>query len=130
MKQLKFIIIVTIFSILPCYAIRRGYVIEEVMLPTRTESNPLNFASDTQAYTTGIGGITFTYPVGWFNQPPIVQLAVQQDVAHPTSETFGAEIVSNSTTSTTVMVYEVNGGVVSEAPSGVVTVILLAIDNS
>lgn len=128
MKQLKLIIILTtIFSILPSYAQVIGYYIQEVVLPTRIEMNTVNFFDDTQSYTTG--GITFTYPSGWFTQPPMIQVTLQQNVSHATTLTYTAEVVSNSTTSTVVMVYEINAGVVSDAPTGVVTIIISAVDS-
>ena len=131
MKQLKLIFIITItFLILPCSAAMiTGFVTKEIITGNMIERDPLNFAVDQQNYTTG--GVTFTYPAGWFTQPPLVQIAVIQNSAHPTTETFGAEVSANSTSSTTVMVYQVSsGGTVNEAPGSAITVCLLAIDNS
>jgi len=52
-----------------------------------------------------------------------------QNANHPSSETYVAEVSANSTSSTTVMVYEISSGLVSEAGTGLVTVCILALDN-
>jgi len=83
--------------------------------------------SDTQNYTTG--GLIFTYPTNIFIASPIVQISVQPNAAHPDTETYTAEIISNSMTATTIMVYKVSGGIVTEAPNGSVMVNLLALAN-
>jgi len=104
-----------------------GYVIQETILPTRTERAPLNFVSDSQPYITG-GGVIFNYPVGWFTQAPIVTVTLQQDVSHPNNIAYVTEVSNNTPTSTTVMVYQVSTGVINEAPTGVMTVCLFALD--
>ena len=130
MKQHIFtFILLTIFSTIPCYGMEAAFVTQVTVIGDRVERAPLNIASDAQPYITGLGGVTFAYPANWFTQPPIVQISLQQDSVHPTTQTFVAEVSANSTTSTTVMVYQVNAGLVNEAPTGVITVCLLAINN-
>jgi hypothetical protein len=88
----------------------------------------LNFASDSQNYTSG--GVTFNYPTDLFTQPPRVQISPQPNSPHPTTETFVAEITTNSASATTITVYNINAGVVSEAANGSVTVYLFALADS
>ena len=120
----------TILPTISCYgATAVGYIMQETILPTRIERAPLNYMDDFQNYTSGIGGVTFNYPVGWFTQAPIVQISVQQNVPHATNLAYVVEVSANSTTSTTVMVYQVSSGFVSEATTGAISICLLAIDN-
>ena len=130
MKPLHYVVILFNFITIPSYGVQAyGTLIREIITTNMTERDPLDYVSDEQSYTSGIGGIVFVYPASFFTQPPIVQLSILQNVAHPNTETYVAEISANSTASTTVMVYKVSGGVVSEAPTGVITVCLLAIDD-
>lgn len=132
MKQLKFALLVLItLSASPCYGtLAAGFITREVITGNMTTRSQQFYASDGQNYTSGVGGIIFTYPAGWFTLPPIVQTSVLQNVSHSTNETYIAEISSNTATSTTIMVYQVSFGVVNEAPSNSVTVCLLAIADS
>src|SRR6266404_3703808 len=123
MKQLNYILIIVNFFSMPCYAVMAyGYLERTVILPDRDERSPLSFVSDAQTYTNGVGGITFTYPVSLFTSPPCVQVSIVQNVGHPDTQAYVAEVSANSASSTTVMVYVVNAGLVSEAPTGVITV--------
>jgi hypothetical protein len=131
MKQLKLIFIAAFtFLTIPCSGAQTtGIIIQEIITTGMTERVALNYVADQQAYTNGIGGITFSYPVGWFNQPPFVQISIIQNAGHPTTQAYVAEVSANSTTSTTVMVYLVNSGVVNEAATSSVTVALWAVDD-
>ena len=126
-KLIKLFIITALLQAFPSYGMLMGVLTEQTTTTDMISLSSLNYAFDTQTYTTG--GITFTYPTGFFNFPPFVQIAVQPTNSHPTTETFGAEINTNSAGSTTIMVYLVNAGVVSEAPDASVTVFLIAIAN-
>ncbi len=128
MKQLKLILITAItFLMIPCYGMVTGVVTQTTQTFDMASRSQLNYVIDQQNYTTG--GATFTYPVGWFTQPPFIQIAVIQNIPHSTNETFGAEVSTNSAGSTTIMVYQVSFGVVSEAPDSSITVCLLAVAN-
>lgn len=130
MKHLKYLIIILNFFSMPCYAVMAyGYLERTVIFPTRDERSQWGFVSDAQPYTNGIGGITFNYPAGIFTQPPCVQVSIMQNAAHPNTETYVAEVSANSTSSSTVMVYVINAGVINEAPTGVITVCIFALDN-
>jgi hypothetical protein len=129
MKQLKLILIIAItFLTIPCSAIITGMMIQETTTGDMTERDILNYAIDQQLYATG--GITFTYPVGWFSAPPYVQVSVGQNEVHPTTETYVAEVSVNTSTGTTVMVYKVSSGVVTEAPDSTLIIYLLAAGQS
>lgn len=131
MKQFKYIFILFITSsAISCYGTQAyGFITREIITNNLIERSPLGYVSDEQSYTSGVGGIVFTYPANFFTTAPLVQLSILQNSAHPTTETYVAEVSSNSLNSTTVMVYQISGGVVSEAPTGVVTVCLFAIDD-
>src|SRR5438309_10366327 len=108
MNQLKLtFVLLTIFSTIPCYGMAAGALTQITTTGDRIERAPLNIASDAQVYTSGIGGVTFGYPANWFIQPPIIQVSLQQNSSHPTTQTFVAEVSANSISSTTIMVYEV-----------------------
>jgi hypothetical protein len=131
MKQLK-CILVTLIAVYatPCYGtLTAGFVTQETITGNMTNRAQLFFASDGQNYTSGVGGITFSYPTNWFTVPPIVQVSVLQNAAHPTNITYVANITASSATTTTVMVYEISFGAVTEAPTNSVTVCLLAIED-
>jgi hypothetical protein len=104
-----------------------GFIIQEIITPNMVSRSPLNYASEGQNYTTG--GVTFSYPSGWFTLPPIVNVSILQNAPHSTNTTYVAELSANTATSTTVMVYQVSFGVVNEAPNNSVTVCLLAIED-
>ena len=127
MKQLKLIFITAItFLMIPCYGtMAAGFVTQMTETTNTIERDPLNYAIDQKSYTTG--GVTFTYPAGWFTQPPFIQVTVIQNSAHSINETYEAEVCTNSAGSTMVMVYKVNFGIVSEAPNSSITVCLLAV---
>lgn len=75
------------------------------------------------------GGLTFTFN-NTFNNIPRVLVTVQLvSPASPTT-TYSAVITAISTTSVTVMVYDIsNGGTVAEAATNEVDVTMFAIDN-
>ena len=134
MKKLLYtlsILSISLTFILPCHAMMVGTIETNVDIDDSTERIPVSYANDAQLYTTG--GVTFNYPVGLFavTTTPSVQVGIQPVVAHPTTETFVAEISANGPLSTTIMVYNLvtTLGVVSiaEAPNGSVTVYLMAI---
>jgi len=127
MKQLKLILIIAItFLMTPCAkALTSGMIIQETITGDMTERDPLNYAIDQQMYTTG--GITFTYPTGWFSVPPYVQVSLIQNATHPTNITYTVEVTANSATSTSVTVYQITSGFVSEATNNTFIVQLLAI---
>jgi hypothetical protein len=102
-----------------------GTIIQNISANSSTTHIESSFATDYQSYTTG--GITFSYPTGLFTQSPLIQISIYPSSSHPTTETFTAEISGNSDISTTVMVYNISGGVVSEAPASSVTVYLFAV---
>ena len=130
MKQLKYILIILNFFNIPCYAVMAyGYLERSIILPTRVERSPWAFVSDEETYTSGVGGITFTYPVNLFTSPPCVQVSIMQNVGHADTQAYITEVSANSTSSTTVMVYVVNAGVVNEAPTGAITVCIFSLDN-
>jgi len=104
-----------------------GFLSRMIQTDRTMEIVYLPFLTDWQDYTAG--GITFLYPPDLFATTPIVQVSLKQIAAHPSTETYTAEIVSTSPTSTTIMVYNITAGIVSEATTGSITVCLLAIDN-
>lgn len=109
-----------------CYAqMSTGAITHNMAIGSGIRYLDLNFANDSQDYTSG--GITFSYPTNLFTQPPCVQVSLQPNSAHPTTETFVAEVSTNSATATMITVYNINAGVVSEAANGSVTVCLLAL---
>ena len=125
-QSLYIFIILMIFSHISCYGIMASGSISSRSITTDMISiNPLNYAVDQQLYATG--GITFNYPAGWFSAPPFIQISVGQNEVHPTTETYVAEVSVNTATSTTVMVYKVSSGVVTEAPDSTLLVYLLAL---
>ena len=122
------IIAIITVSTIPCYgSMAAGFIIQEIITPNMVSRSPLNYASEGQNYTTG--GVTFSYPSGWFTLPPIVNVSILQNAPHSTNTTYVAELSANTATSTTVMVYQVSFGVVNEAPNNSVTVSLLAIED-
>ena len=102
-----------------------GAITHQMSVGSGTRYLNLNFASDSQNYT--FGGITFNYPTDLFTQPPCIQVSIQPTSSHPSTETFVAEISANSTSATTITVYNINAGVVSEASNGSVTVCIFAL---
>jgi hypothetical protein len=112
-----------------CYAqMSVGAITHNMAIGSGMRYLDLNFANESQNYTSG--GITFNYPINLFTQPPCVQVSLQPNSSHPTTETFVAEISTNSSSATMITVYHINAGVVSEAPNGSVTVCLFALADS
>lgn len=132
MKHLKLTLITVItFSAIPCYGIMvHGFLTHNIETASAIERSQLAYASDKQSYTSAVNGITFTYPTDLFKNPPIVQVSVKQNASHATTETYVAEVSENSVNSTTVMVYQVSSGVVTEAATNAITICLFAIDDS
>ena len=129
MKQLKYILITLIISTIPCYGIMIcGFLTRSIITSNSIQRSPLGYANNEQNYTTG--GTTFTYPNNFFTLPPIVQISIKQNISHPVTKTYVAEISANSVNTTTVIVYQISAGVVSEAATNSVTVCLFAIDDS
>ncbi len=130
MKQIKliFLLSITLFSQHCCATMSVGYIIQNISANSSTTHINLAYATDWQGYTTG--GITFNYPTGLFTQSPLIQVSISPTSSHPTTETFTAEVSANSDLSTTVMVYSVSGGVVSEAPASSINVYLFALADS
>lgn len=102
-----------------------GKFSQETVSGNTISHTPLYIISDNQNYTSG--GITFTYPADLFSIPPVVQISVQQNTPHATDMAYVAEISANDPTATTVMVYQISAGVVSQAATNSVTVNLFAI---
>jgi hypothetical protein len=123
--SLHALITIITLSITSCYGITTGVITQETVTSNMITLADLNYAADQQLYATG--GITFTYPAGWFSAPPFVQVSVGQVETHPTTETYVAEVSVNTSTGTTVMVYKVSSGVVTEAPDSTLLIYLLAI---
>ena len=124
---MKYIIVSMIVasSWITCFGTQiTGYMIGTVILNTRVERLVWNKLTDSQIYNTG--GVTFVYPAGYFLIPPTIQVTLMQNIPHLITETFVAEVSVNSAISTTVMVYNVIAGIVTEAVPGSVTVYLLA----
>ena len=129
MKQLKYILITLITSTISCYGIMTcGFLTRSIITSNSIQRSPLGYANDEQNYTTG--GTIFTYPNNFFTLPPVIQVSIKQNISHPVTETYVAEISANSINATTVIVYQINAGVVSEAANNSVTVCLFAIDDS
>src|SRR6266446_2060760 len=101
MKQLTLLLagIISI-STASCYGQVSGFIIQEIISADITERVELNYVSDEQPYTTG--GVTFTYPVGWFTLPPMIQVSVAPTGPHPSTETYVAEVTTNTAGSTMV----------------------------
>ena len=128
MKQSLYIFIIPIiFSHISCYGIiASGSISNRSITPNMISIYPLNYAFDQQDYTPG--GLTFTYPSGWFTAPPVIFITIQQITTHATSFTYSAEVSSNSSTQTTITVYQITQlGIVNEAPTGAVKINLLAL---
>jgi len=118
-------IITALLQTYSCSSQMTASITQDVNTSTMSTRSILYIVSDSQNYTTG--GLTFTYPTGLFTLPPIVNISVQPNAAHPATETFVAEISSHSAGSTTVMVYQIIYGIIHEAPNGSVTINLLAL---
>lgn len=122
----KLFILTTILHPYSCYSTMvTATITQNIITNTSTTREPLYIINDTQSYTTR--GITFTYPVGIFTLPPIVLISVQPNISHPVTETYVAEISANDASSTTIMLYQISFGVVSEAANGAAMINLLAI---
>ena len=119
------------FTPCTCFGIQAYGIIERDVIDTNTTTRyHLPYVSDQQVYT--FGGTTFTYPVGFFSQPPVVTVSVQPGSSHPSNQTYTVEISANSAASTTVMVYLVDtsiGASVNETSNGSVTIYLHAIED-
>lgn len=108
-------------------AMLTGTITQNVITNSSITRSAIYIVSDEQIYTSGTGGIVFTYPTDLFTLPPVVQISVKSNISHPATEAYVAEISANSTTDTTIMVYKINAGVITEAASNDITVCLLAI---
>ncbi len=129
MKYFSAIIIVYTLVISPaCFGQMACGCIERIEVDTNTTTrSELSFYGDRQTYTTG--GLTFTHPSNLFTQAPNIQVSVQPNAPHPTTETYVAEISASSNTDCVITVYKVTtSGVVNEAPNLSVTVHIFAID--
>lgn len=129
MKYINFylVIIACLLSIF-CYGTEKNrFISEKIKIGKTPTRSPMYLVVDSQLYVTG--GVTFSYPACLFSSAPTVQVLLESDpvIVPPT---YIAEVVSNSSTQTVVMVYQVStiGGVVSvtEVPAGSVTVSLNA----
>jgi len=73
------------------------------------------------------GGITVTYPEGFFDVTPLVLVSIElTGRSYSTGQLVAGEIVSSSATSATVRVNLHNGTLISEVATGDVTVHLKA----
>jgi len=125
----RIILMSTNFSISLCFATMSvGLVTQNITLNSSISHVNLAFASDSQNYMAG--GITFNYPNDLFTQSPFVHISLQPNSSHNATETFTAEISTNNASSTTVTIYNISAGVVSEASTNSVTVYLLALADS
>jgi hypothetical protein len=102
-----------------------GKFLQETASGSAITHTSIYIISDSQDYTGG--GLTFSYPADLFNIAPVVQVSIQQNTPHATNMSYVAEISSNNPTETTVMVYEVHEGIISQAPTSSVTVNLFAV---
>lgn len=107
-----------------------GQIVGEDIVST---SNPkgilqrlLNWASDQENYISGVGGLTFTYPTGLFLNSPDVIITIQSLIGNPINM-LSYCIVSNSPTSTTVSVFELVGGLLTEVPDNTIKVHIYAV---
>jgi len=88
---------------------------------------PAAVAVNRQPYTNG--GLTFTFNNPFTNTPRVLVTVQLINAASPTT-TYSAVITAVSTTSVTVMVYNIsNGGTVAEAATNEVNVTMFAIDD-
>ena len=104
-----------------------GTITQNITTSSSITRSAAYIVSDEQIYTSGIGGIVFTYPTDVFTLPPVVQISVKSNTPHPTTEAYVAEISANSATETTIMVYKISSGVITEAASNDISVCLLSI---
>ena len=98
-----------------------------------TKRHTTRFYSDTALYTNG--GLVFTYPTDYwsfFGNATVPRLLVSillTSAASPT-DTYSAVISASDTNSATIMVYRIsNGGGVTEAASGEVSITILGIQD-
>ena len=84
---------------------------------------PSTIATEELSYVAG--GVVFNYPIDTYTIAPNVAITVAA-APHASSITYTAELTANSTTSSTVRVYKISGGSVTEAASGEVNVIISA----
>jgi hypothetical protein len=120
------ILIIANFSTFICIAdMSVGVVTQNITSNNSTKHVDLAFANDSQSYTTG--GITFNYPNDLFTQSPFIQVSIKPNSPHSTTETFTAEISSCTASSTTIIIYNISAGIVSEAATNSVTVYLFAL---
>lgn len=88
---------------------------------------PAAVAVNRQPYTNG--GLTFTFNNAFTSTPRVLVTVQLVNAASPTT-TYSAVITAVSTTSVTVLVYNIsNGGTVAEAATNEVNVTMFAIDD-
>jgi len=85
---------------------------------------PGYMVTDIQPYVNG--GLIINYPAGLFTAPPVLSLTIAAPV-HPSTITYTVEVCVENTSSCTIMVYENNSGVLTEAPTSSVNVHIVAV---
>lgn len=108
-------------------SMRTGYIIKESSTGAgATQLSPLNYAAQTLSYTAG--GITFTYPAGFFSAPPTVLISLTlTGLSYTTATTVVAMIASNSASSTTVRVNKATLASILEAGTNDVEISIFAV---
>jgi hypothetical protein len=123
---IKFLALTIILHNASCYGtMTTATITQEIITSSSITMSNLYIVSDIQPYTNG--GLIFIYPPGLFTAPPRVTISVQPNISHSTTQAYTTEINSNNATGTTIMVYVINSGIVSEAPNGSVLVHLFAV---
>jgi hypothetical protein len=123
----KCLIIITVLAFMQFFnscAMLTYEIAMDVISTNTIERFPSYIVTDIQPYVNG--GLIITYPAGLFTAPPVISLTISAAL-HPSNITYTAEVCLENMSSCTIMVYENNSGVLTEAPTSSVNVNFVAI---
>jgi len=119
------LITATVIQFFNCYSVMETYEMTlDIISTNTTERFPAYMITDQQPYVNG--GLVFTYPAGLFTSNPTISLTIDAPL-HASNITYTVEVCLESSTSATVMAYENNSGVLTEAPTSSINIHFIAI---
>lgn len=126
MKKLMIIALLSFISNSYMYSLE-GTINTMVYSPGMITAQNINYFTNEQDYVNG--GISFTYPPGFYAAPPFIwAIAELKNLTYATDRIISTQVVSNSTSGCTIRVNVNNNGTIAEAATDDVTVNIIALN--
>lgn len=119
------LIIIIVMQFFNCCAVMEIYEMTmDIISTNKTERFPAHMVTDILPYANG--GLVIAFPVGLFTSPPRISLTIEAPL-HASNITYTVEVCLENLTSATIMAYENNSGVLTEAPTSSINIHFIAI---